>query len=166
MGTQALEIKQLPNLIQLIKGPVQTPVQQFQYVETGLGLDVKFSKHYFTRRDWKGLSPDLIHFHYGAHAAPIALLGVKCPALVTWHGYDANEIPQERGTEVYRDLFANNFIHTVGSEFMRDRLVALGATREQIHKIPMGVNIEHFSPSHDSFLTLPSSYPVRRSWMK
>ncbi len=150
--------KRLPNLIQLIKVLFRHP-SMVRY----LAGDVSWSRREFFeallyKKRLERIEPDLIHFHFGTHAAPIVLLGIKCPAIVTWHGYDANEIPQRRGTKVYRDLFANTFIHTVGSEFMRDRLVALGATREQIHKIPMGVNIETFSPSHDS----PSSHsPLR-----
>ncbi|MBB04267.1 MAG: hypothetical protein CML03_01885 [Pseudooceanicola sp.] len=85
-----------------------------------------------------------VHVHYGKYAALLVAAGWPGPAIVTWHGFDANIVPKLRGDGIYRDLFAKDWVHTVGSSFVQRRLVALGARPDRIVKIPMGVDFERF----------------------
>jgi colanic acid/amylovoran biosynthesis glycosyltransferase len=93
--------------------------------------------------------PDLVHFHFGDHAARLqglrASLPKLPPMLVTWHGYDANAVPQARGPQVYADLFRTAALHSVGSGFMRRRLTDLGARAETVHQVPMGIDPRRFT---------------------
>jgi colanic acid/amylovoran/stewartan biosynthesis glycosyltransferase WcaL/AmsK/CpsK len=91
---------------------------------------------------------DVIHCHYGPNgqrAVTLRKLGeVKGPILTTFHGYDANSWPRIYGPNIYRELFEKGDLFTVGSEFMRNRLMTLGAPADKIVKLPMGVDLSQF----------------------
>ena len=58
------------------------------------------------------------------------------------------------GPQLYRRLFNEGELFTVGSEFIRHRIIALGAPEDRIVKLPMGVDLSRFrfaerSGSHD-----------------
>lgn len=89
-------------------------------------------------------SNDVYHVHFGNLAAAMFHAGWRRSTVVTWHGYEATSLPSLRGTQLYREMFAGNWTHTVGSSFMRQRLVELGAQEKKIVKIPMGVNLQDF----------------------
>ena len=82
--------------------------------------------------------PELLHIHYGIHAAVLCRIGMPMGAVVTWHGYDANVLPLHRGDDMYQELFENLSVqHTVGSSFMEERLEALGCQTQKLSKVPM-----------------------------
>lgn len=85
-----------------------------------------------------------IHVHFGHTAAFLAAIGWDKPTVVTWHGYDANMLTTSRGDAIYRELFERDWKHTVGSSFMQRRLIELGARKEQVFKIPMGIDLSCF----------------------
>nr|WP_274600748.1 glycosyltransferase [Ectothiorhodospira mobilis] len=93
--------------------------------------------------------PDVVHVHFGDLGARMACLGrdrgIAFPDVVTWHGYEATALPSLRGPEMFRVLFQSDCLHTVGSAFMRQRLLELGARPEAIRVIPMGVDLQRFS---------------------
>lgn len=99
----------------------------------------------FTKETVEALRPDILHVHYGTHGKALQQAGVNLPTVVTWHGHDANVVPRERGANVYWDLFHQPWQHTVGSAFMRERLLALGANDEHLSLIPMGIDLTQFS---------------------
>lgn len=103
-----------------------------------------------TAREIARRTPDVVHVHFGTLAARIhaASFHVKSfpPMVVTWHGYDANAIPRRYGSGLYADLFASEARHTVGSAFMWDRLTAIGARENSMELIPMGIDLQRFSP--------------------
>lgn len=84
------------------------------------------------------------HVHFGHIAARLSAVGWNRPTVVTWHGFDANVFPRYRGDHIYRDLFSRSWTHTVGSTFMYRRLVELGAQKDRLVKIPMGVDLTRF----------------------
>lgn len=96
------------------------------------------------RRYLSAAGAGMVHVHYGKFAALLHDAGWAGRAVVTWHGFDANMVPKLRGEDVYHDLFQTDWVHTVGSSFMADRLVSLGAQAERIVKIPMGVDFTRF----------------------
>ena len=90
------------------------------------------------------LQPDVVHVHYGLKAGALAEFENLQPFVVTWHGFDANVIPRTRGEAMYSGLFEKSWTHTVGSEYMWQRLLQLGAASTQLRKMPMGVDINKF----------------------
>jgi colanic acid/amylovoran biosynthesis glycosyltransferase len=91
---------------------------------------------------------DVIHCHYG----PIGRLAVawrdfgalQGPIITTFHGYDVNWLPRIEGSNLYKGLFHKGELFTVGSEFMKERVIALGAPEDRIFKLPMGVDLSRF----------------------
>jgi colanic acid/amylovoran biosynthesis glycosyltransferase len=57
----------------------------------------------------------------------------------------ANELLVLCGTGMYHELFLKSYLHTVGSQFMVDRLQTLGCPTELIHQIPMGIDLGKFT---------------------
>ena len=93
----------------------------------------------------RGIDPVALHVHFGSHAVPLLQVGYCEKTIVTWHGYDANVTPIERGAGYYKRLSSGGYLNTVGSSFMLERLVDLGFARDSVSKIPMGVDLEAFS---------------------
>src|ERR1035441_9150154 len=97
---------------------------------------------------YSGLNYDVIHCHYGPNgqrAVDLREMGVFLgPIITTFHGYDANLLPRIHGPRLYENLFMNGELFTVGSEFMRQRIISLGALRDRIVKLPMGVDLTRF----------------------
>lgn len=90
------------------------------------------------------VKPDRVHVHFGAIAATLHGYGLPPGTIVTWHGHDANVEPLLRGEGIYCDLFSADCLHTVGSRFMNQRLLELGASADQISQVPMGIDVEAF----------------------
>ena len=86
----------------------------------------------------------IIHVHFGSIGALLVEAGWKTPTIVSWHGYDANVIPNIHGVEFYKKLFDQDWWHTVGTNFMYNRLLALGAREDRIVKMPLGINQADF----------------------
>lgn len=90
------------------------------------------------------LKPDVTYVHWAHVAAPICRVSPRLPMIVTWHGYDANFVPRQRGEHCYQHLFACVHKHTVGSDFIRQRVIKLGCEKQDISLIPMGVRLQDF----------------------
>ena len=88
---------------------------------------------------------DVIHCHFGPNgqrAVELREAGMFYgPVITTFHGYDVNLLPRIRGSGLYEVLFKHGDLFTVGSEFMRQRIMSLGAPRDRIVKLPMGVDM-------------------------
>jgi colanic acid/amylovoran biosynthesis glycosyltransferase len=91
---------------------------------------------------------DIIHCHYGPNgqrAVTRRKAGtLRGPVITTFHGYDVNKLPRIHGPDMYKDVFELGDLFTVGSEFMRRRIIALGAPADRIAKLPMGVDVSRF----------------------
>lgn len=91
---------------------------------------------------------DIIHCHFGwngRRALTMRNLGaLEGPIVTTFHGYDANLLPRVEGLDLYKELFKHGELFTVGSEFMRERILSLGAPKTRIAKLPMGVDVSKF----------------------
>jgi colanic acid/amylovoran biosynthesis glycosyltransferase len=92
---------------------------------------------------------DVVHCHHG----PVALtalrlrrLGVLSGALVaSFHGHDANVAPRAGGPRMYAPLFRDARLLLANSEFLRGRLLALGAPPERVVRHPVAVRVEDFA---------------------
>lgn len=89
-------------------------------------------------------NPPIIHVHFGNIRALLAEAGWKTPTIVSWHGSDANVIPNIHGVEFYKKLFNQDWWHTNYGNFMYNRLLALGAREDRIVKIRLGINLADF----------------------
>jgi colanic acid/amylovoran biosynthesis glycosyltransferase len=91
---------------------------------------------------------DAIHGHFGPNgqrAVALRNLGaISGPLISTFHGYDVNLLPRLHGPKLYLDLFKEGAIFTVGSDFIKKRIIQLGAPEQKIVKIPMGVSVNRF----------------------
>ena len=94
------------------------------------------------------MSYDVIHCHYGPsgrRAIAWRNFGVVSgPIITSFHGYDANKLPGIYGPKYYEELFRQGEMFTVGSEFLRRRILALGAPKDRIAKLPMGIDLSRF----------------------
>lgn len=99
----------------------------------------------FFQRSVERIRPTIVHVHFGTTARAIHEIGFRFPVVVTWHGYDANVMPRLWEMSMYRALFASLWKHTVGSRFMYNRLLQLGANKSQVFLNPMGVDLGQFS---------------------
>lgn len=105
---------------------------------TEIAIALKYAKKIYE------INADIMHVHFGSIAAPLSQVGVNVRTVVTWHGIDANVIPKIRGSAYYNTLKRSNFLNSVGSDFMINRLKELGFQNESIKKIPMGVDTSKF----------------------
>jgi colanic acid/amylovoran biosynthesis glycosyltransferase len=91
---------------------------------------------------------DVIHCHYGPNgrqAVAWRFFGaLRGPIITTFHGYDVNKLPRIEGPQLYRQLFDEGELFTVGSEFLEERVVKLGAPPDRIVKLPMGIDLFRF----------------------
>lgn len=91
---------------------------------------------------------DVIHCHFGPNGR-LALAwrqfgALRGPIITTFHGYDVNRLPRTEGPQLYRRLFSEGELFTVGSEFVKKRIITLGAPEDRIVKLPMGVDLSLF----------------------
>ncbi len=91
---------------------------------------------------------DVIHCHFGPNGLRAVQLrefgALKGPIVTTFHGYDVNWLPRILGSGLYKRLFERGELFTVGSEFLRERALSLGAPADRIVKLPMGVSVSKF----------------------
>lgn len=106
---------------------------------------------------------DVIHCHFGPNGLRAvrrrAVGTLRGPIVTSFHGYDANQLPRQHGLQMYEELFRSGELLTVGSAFMRERLLSLGAPAERIEYLPMGVDLTRFRfevrrPSADGTLRI------------
>ena len=91
---------------------------------------------------------DVIHCHFGPNGQRALLMRearrIQVPIITSFHGYDANRLPRIHGAGLYKTLFKQGDLFTVGSEFMRRRILSLGAPANRIVKLPMGVDVSRY----------------------
>lgn len=88
---------------------------------------------------------DVIHCHFGPNgrrAVEMREVGaLRGPIITTFHGYDANVLPRLFGPRLYASLFDKGDLFIVPSEFMRRRIISLGAPSERIVKLLNGADL-------------------------
>jgi colanic acid/amylovoran biosynthesis glycosyltransferase len=103
---------------------------------------------------------DLIHIQYGTNAKPIDLLKkiglLKSTIIVSFHGHDLF-FPINgfiRNENYYDVLFAQADRLIANTPYLENLLLDLGAFREKLITIPVGVDNEFFSPCLDEEKTI------------
>jgi colanic acid/amylovoran biosynthesis glycosyltransferase len=91
---------------------------------------------------------DVLHAYFGPagrRAASLRAIGALKGALVTsFLGFDANVLGARLGGRYYADLFERAEVIGVSSEFMRRKLLALGAPEARLIKLPLGLPLSRF----------------------
>jgi len=92
---------------------------------------------------------DVIHAHFGSNglmAVRLRKAGFLQGNIVTsFHGFDANVVPNALGEDCYSELFAQGDAFVVSSLFIQQKLLALGCPKEKIQRIPVGINVDVWS---------------------
>jgi colanic acid/amylovoran biosynthesis glycosyltransferase len=91
---------------------------------------------------------DVIHCHYGPNGQTAVAWrdfgALRGPVITTFHGYDVNKLPRVYGSNLYKRLFNEGELFTVGSEFIKKRIITLGAPKDRVVELPMGVDLSRF----------------------
>jgi colanic acid/amylovoran biosynthesis glycosyltransferase len=69
---------------------------------------------------------------------------LRGPIVTSFYGYDANVLPRIQGPRLYKKLFSCGDKFLVGSEFLRNRILSLGAPKHRITKLQMGADLSQF----------------------
>ena len=91
---------------------------------------------------------DVIHCHYG----PSGLMGIylrqigvlKGKIITNFHGSDAYVYPNKWGHNVYENLFKYLDCCIVGTNYMGQTVQELGAKKDTIEKLPVGLDLHKF----------------------
>jgi len=89
---------------------------------------------------------DVLHAHFGPVANNFRFARTVCqaPLVVTFHGYDFSQYPQEHGDQVYRRLFQEADAVMGISQYAVGRLVKLGCPEEKLSVHYTGVYPDRF----------------------
>ncbi|MCH2133543.1 MAG: glycosyltransferase [Phycisphaerales bacterium] len=91
---------------------------------------------------------DVVHCHFGPAGVLAAMLQdmglLRGPLVVTFHGHDVTRYPLEQGQDVYHRLFRHTSLVQALDPLMQERLVALGAPKEQVELQPACVDSRRF----------------------
>ncbi|MFI1745815.1 glycosyltransferase [Thalassobellus sediminis] len=97
---------------------------------------------------------DIIHIQYGTYKYPVDLLKktglFKPEIIVTFHGHDAF-FPLYGYIEnngYYDDLFSSNVLITVNTNYLAEKVKALGCNKNKLDIIPVAVNTSFFHPNN------------------
>jgi len=92
-----------------------------------------------------GRDYDVIHAHFGPNglmAVRLRQAGFLQGNIVTsFHGFDANVVPNVLGKGYYRELFMQGDAFVVSSLFIKQKLLNLGCEEGMIKRIPVGVDV-------------------------
>ncbi len=91
------------------------------------------------------IRPTLLHSHFGhigAQDVPLAAY-LNIPHIVSFYGMDVHQLPYNdaRWLPLYRTMFASGVHILCEGEFMRESIIALGASPEQVHVHRLGVDV-------------------------
>lgn len=89
---------------------------------------------------------DVVHCHFGPLGRRWAFAAGlwDAPLVTSFYGFDCSRYPRERGSDVYRSLFARSDRVVALSEHMEARLAELGCPRERIVRVPLCVDVGRF----------------------
>lgn len=97
----------------------------------------------------------IVHAHFGADAAQLLPTLREVPLVVTFHGHDATRSDAHLRSGSYSDrlylrrrdqLLERAALVVAVSDYVRDRLVGLGAPADKVRTHYIGVDTEQFSP--------------------
>jgi len=144
------------NKLKRIKSATQLIASNFLYRENRIFKSLNFFKngrsslslrnvfivdHFINNRY------DLIHCHFGQVANNYIFLKEIFPEIIfvaTFHGYDLSVLPRIFGRNVFDKLFSEADLITAGSDYAREKLIALGADEKKVISFPLGVRLNRY----------------------
>ena len=127
-------------------GAVANSLNVLRYRRSAVNLSLLFDL--LPSENIQPASYDVIHCHFGPNGQRAVawrnLGALRGPIVTSFHGYDVNSLPRIYGPNMYRKLFSQGDMFTVGSEFLKGRIVALGAPDNRLAKLAMGVDLSRF----------------------
>ncbi len=116
-------------------------------------LSPKILKRFFRKRDHfktflKKNKIDVVLAQFGEVGVKItkACEEARVSLVTHFHGFDVYEGDKQKLSERYKDLFERNVTLIAVSHHMEERLISLGARKDNISVNPCSVNIEIFKP--------------------
>ncbi|MBJ6367891.1 glycosyltransferase family 4 protein [Snuella sedimenti] len=100
----------------------------------------QYFKYYFKIQNYS-----ILHIHFGTNAVNMIeqIKAFNKKTIVTFHGYDAHNYSEH----FYKTLFNQpNVFFTVNTNYVKKRIVALGASNSKISILPMGLDTDYFKP--------------------
>lgn len=93
----------------------------------------------------RSIRPTLLHSHFGhigAQDVPMAAY-LNIPHIVSFYGMDVHQLPYNdaRWLPMYRTMFASRVHILCEGTFMRESIIALGASPDQVHVHRLGVDV-------------------------
>lgn len=97
---------------------------------------------------------DVIHCHFGPNGiigAYLKELGISGKLVTTFYGYDLTYYIREKGTDVYRRLFARGALFLPICDYFKRKLIQYGcdAAKTQVHTI--GIDLEKYGFSRKTY---------------
>lgn len=95
---------------------------------------------------------DIVHCHYGHNGIlglelrRIGALSQKTKIVNSFHGYDEHILSAHAHRTQYRMLWRDADLFTACTVFTKDKIVSLGADPAKIEVLPLGLNVEKFTP--------------------
>jgi colanic acid/amylovoran biosynthesis glycosyltransferase len=92
---------------------------------------------------------DIIHSHFGPNGQQAIVMrevgALRAPVITTFYGYDISRHVHQHGPSVYKNLFACGDLFTCPSEYVRNRLIAVGCPPEKVQTFKLGTDLKVFS---------------------
>lgn len=92
---------------------------------------------------------DLLYAHFGPNGLSGAFLkdiGVAPRLAVAFHGSDINTYPKRFGEDVYSYMFTRCDLVTANTNFTAEKVMAAGASREQMTIVPESLRTDDYPP--------------------
>jgi colanic acid/amylovoran biosynthesis glycosyltransferase len=92
----------------------------------------------------RGKSYDVLHAHFGpvGNSFRFARSLFGAPMVITFHGYDFSRWPQEKGADVYDELFQTVDVVISHSQYALGKLAELGCPSQKLQKLPVS-SVDH-----------------------
>jgi len=108
-----------------------------------------------------GQKAEVYHFHFGnvgRFGTILKKAGFSEKVVTSFHGYDINQIPLQKGKDYYKELFEIGDLFIANSNFTKTQMITLGCPENRIVVIPVGLHIKDFPYKERKY---PSAGPVR-----
>ncbi len=135
--------RRLKTLAMILWGGMWHPMDMGRLLRDTLGRGLGCESLYY---GWLLLGKrfDIAHGHFGPFgkiAAVIKSAGLARRAVATFHGFDVTAYIRSHGADVYKELFVMADALTYNSERTAGIIRDLGACKEKMVKIPMGIEM-------------------------
>jgi len=111
-------------------------------------LSVKFINQIYSVADFPQSDFDIIHAQFGPHGNLVMMLkelGILNGKLVTqFRGFDVSHMIQSKGMHYYDSLFASGDLFLPVCDYIKDRIIKLGAPEDKTFVQYSGINIDKF----------------------